>query len=239
MAAGSLAMPAIGDPMRKPATTSSESRPALKVPWWKKNFTHRPQHWVIRTLKELEAELGLWRTQYPGGRLPSTWLLRHRPRFRALIAADAAPALRYYLGSCPDEIKPLVIWLLGRSACPFRLHGLPEFALHDSPAIRRHAARALRRLEAWSQLAEAAHRFPHDKPLQWYAHASIIKRPHEERLRNFAKYVDASNAAAAVGPSRMPLWFADLDWLRRPPKSVEYLRRILKRIHRLVHRGRV
>jgi hypothetical protein len=225
--------------MPRPATPNTESRPAFNVPWWKKNFTYRPQHWVVRTLKELGAELRRWQTQHPRGRLPSTWLLPHRPRFRALIAADAAPALRYYLRSCPDEIKPLAIWLLGRSASPFQLYSLPEFALHDSPAVRRHAARALRRLEAWSQLAEAARRFPQDKRLQWYAHASIVKRPYDERLRNFAQYVDSSNAAAAVGPSRMPLWFADLDWLLRPPKSVEYIRRILRRIHRWVHGRRV
>jgi hypothetical protein len=225
--------------MAKPTAAKSGNPPAAEVRWWKKDITYRRQHWVIRALKELDAEVQLWRMQHPTGRLPHTWLLPRRRLFRAMNHVSAAPALRYYLLSCSRELKPLVVWLLGRSTHPAQLFGLPVFAQDDSPMVRRHAARALRRLEGWPSLAEAARRFPDDERLQWYAHASIIKRPYEERLRNFAKYVDSSKAEEAAGPSRMPLWFADLDWLRRPPKSVEYIRRVLRRIRRLVHGRRV
>jgi hypothetical protein len=225
--------------MAKPTAAESSNPPASEARWWKKDISYRRQHWVIRALKKLDAEVQLWRMQHPGGRMPHTWLLPRRTWLRAIYQADAAPALRYYLLSCSRELKPLVVWLLGRSTQPSHLYGLPAFAQDELPIVRRHAARALRRLEGWSSLAEAARRFPDDQRLQWYAHASIIKRPYEERLRNFAKFVDSSQAAAAEGPSRMPLWFADLDWLRRPPKSVEYIRRMLRRIQRLVHGRRV
>jgi hypothetical protein len=225
--------------MAKPTAAESNNPPAAEVRWWKKDISYRRQHWVIPALKELDAELKMWRMQHPARKLPHTWLLPRRPLFRSMNRASAAPALRYYLLSCSRELKPVVVWLLGRSTQPSQLYGLSAFAQDESPIVRRHAARALRRLEAWSSLTEAARRFPDDRRLQWYAHASIIKRPYEERLRNFAQFVDSSKAAEAAGPSRMPLWFADLDWLRRPPKSVEYIRRMLRRIHRLVHGRRV
>jgi hypothetical protein len=95
----------------------------------------------------------------------------------------------------------------------------------------------MRRLEGWSQLAEVARSFPEDARLQWYANASIVKRPYADRLRSFTRFLDASNAPAAAGPSRMPLWFRELRWFRSPPKSGEYIRHILMRIHRLVRGG--
>jgi hypothetical protein len=227
-------------PHAQPAADSptSPQAPAPRTPSvWKKLFKRRRQHGVIRFLNELHERL--LASQHPAVNLQRTWLVPFRPQFRHAIQNEAAPALRYYLASCPPEMTPLAVWLLGRCADSCRLYDLPDFARDASPVVRRHAARALRRLEAWSQLEDVARLFPNDRRLQWYAYATIIKRPHSERLRSFTQFVDASNAAAAAGPSRMPLWFGDLDWIRRPPKSGAYIRRLLMHIHRLVHGGRV
>jgi len=225
-------MPEAPDSAVGPATP-----PMRSVSLWKKILGHRQQGWVVRFLRKLDAERRDRFCHESVAAASATWLLSYRAQFRSIIQADSAHAIRYYLAKCPPAMIPLGVWLLGRCAERCRLFGLPEFGRHESPAVRRHAARALRRLEAWSQLDELARRFPDDPRIQWYAHASVIKRPYRQRLRNFTQLVDASNAAAAAGPSRMPLWFRDLDWLRRPPKSAAYIRRILMHIHRLVHGG--
>jgi hypothetical protein len=214
-----------------PAPTPPAAPAKLSV--WRKLLTHRRQHWVIRELNDLDRVRRDCCEQ--AGHSPSPyWLLPYRATFRKLIRHDAAPALRYYLADCPTEMTPLAVWLLGRTADRFRLYGLEEFAYSRSPLARRHAARALRRLEAWPHLESIARRYPNDRRLQWYARASIIKRPHAERLRNFAGHVDATHAAAAKGPSRMPLWFKNVDWIRRPPKTAAYIRHLLQHLHGLI-----
>ena len=95
--------------------------------------------------------------------------------------------------------------------------------------------RILRRIEAWEKLRTLAERNPDDAKIRWYAYAPFAKRNFSERLHNFTDHVDPSHAAEAAGPSRMPLWFADLDWIRRPPKPFAYIRELLERIHRWVH----
>ncbi len=131
----------------------------------------------------------------------------------------------------------MAIWLLGRCASRTQQYDLFEFAVNGPEAARRHAARALRRVEAWSKLRALAAASPFDGKIAWYAQAPVTKRAFRERLKNFAAYVDASHAGEAAGPSRMALWFADVDWIRRPLKPVEYIRKVLQRIHRWVHGG--
>jgi len=220
-------------------TEPAAAHQARSVSLWRRIFTHRGQYWIRGFLKQLQADRAERCKGDGAATLPQGWLLPYRPTFRSIIRADSAAAIRYYLADCPAEMTPLGVWLLGRCAERCRLYGLPEFGRHPSPVVRRHAARALRRLEAWSQLDELARQFPDDPRIQWYAHAPVIKRPHKQRLKSFLQSVDASHAAAAAGPSRMPLWFRKLDWVRRPPKSAAYIRRILRHIHRLIHGGQV
>ncbi len=172
----------------------------------------------------------------PPAERPTGWLLPWRSQFRRL--ADVEPAaIRLYLLDCPDRMTPIAVWMLGRCATRLQHFDLFEFSIDASRATRTHAARALRRVEAWEKVARLSEASPGDRRIAWYAHAPTTKRVFAARLQNFAEHVDQSRAAEASGPSRMSLWFADLDWVRHPPKSVALIREILQRIHRLV-RGR-
>jgi hypothetical protein len=204
--------------------------------WWqRKRFARaRGPKWLAKLLRDIERDHDA-RCSDPNGPPPSAgWLLHYRPQFRRL--PDGFPyAILAYVKQCPESMKPIAIWLLGRCAIRTEHLGLFECALHASPVGRRHAARALRRIEAWEKLRTLARLHPYERQVVWYATAPVTKRDFPERLRNFAAQIDATHADDAAGPSRMPLWFADLDWIRRPSKSVEYIRRMLVRIHRWVH----
>jgi hypothetical protein len=209
-------------------------QPAERIKSRRKMFVHRRQSWVVRFLKQLEINHLERLTAQPGGLSPG-WLLSYRTTFRTIAGRESGPAVRMYLLDCPVVMTPLGVWLLGQCADRCRLYGLEEFGRHSSASVRRHAARALRRQEAWSQLRVLAENDPQDARLQWFAYAPITKRSYNERLRNFTTHLDASHAEAAAGPSRMLLWFRDFNWQGVPPKSAEYIRWILARIHRLIH----
>lgn len=227
-----MSPPASVDGIRSARSMQAVAREASP---WRKLFTHRRQHWITLVLEELEGRHFELLASRPAAAKRATWLLSYRDLFRQLADGKYAPAFHAYLAKCPVEMTPLGVWLLSRCGDRCNLRGLGDFANHSSEAVRRHVARALRRLEAWPELAAMAKVYPGNDRIQWYANASIIKRSHEERLRSLAQIMDHSNAPAAAGPSHMPLWFRDLDWLRRPPKSIEYIRTLLARIHRLVH----
>lgn len=204
---------------------------------WRRRKKRHPLYgprWLTTLLREIEREQAA-RLSDPNSPTPSaTWLLRYRPQFRRFD--NAFPAAMYWrLRQCPDSMKPIAIWLLGRRALRIDHLGLFEYALNASPAGRRHAARALRRVEAWEKLRTLAKLSPDDPKIRWYAYTPVAKRNFDERLRNFAEHVDHSHAAEGALPSRMPLWFANFDWVRHPPKPAEFIRRLLQRIHRLVH----
>jgi hypothetical protein len=98
-------------------------------------------------------------------------------------------------------------------------------------------AKALRRAEAWALLDDMAEAYPLDPKIQWFATASIAHRPFHERLQNFARNVDESHAGEVFTPSRMPFWALDRSWERTPPKSREFIRRMLWRIRHWVRWG--
>jgi hypothetical protein len=163
------------------------------------------------------------------------WLLRHRPRLRRVAQRKPAAAIRLYLLTCPAWIRPIAVALLGHCVERTNTCNRLEYAKAESSQARRRAARALWRAEAWSKLHSLIAATPGDDRVAFYGRADEIKRPFRDRLHAFAEHVDHAHEAEAAGPSRMALWFADLDWIRRPPKSVEIIRRILRHIHGLVH----
>jgi hypothetical protein len=208
--------------------------PPKQVKRWRRRRIY--DSWVSELLHSLQREQAECAADVTRAARKQSWLLPYRPQFRRVKASHSA-VIRLYLLNCPDVMRPIAIWLLGRCATVNQHFDLFEFALDASPPARRHAARALRRVEAWERVARLADASPGDPKIAWYASTPTTKRDFRERLRSFAEHVDSSRAAEAAGPSRMALWFADIDWFRRPPKPVEYIRQILERIHRWVHGG--
>jgi hypothetical protein len=216
-------------PMSDRIKPSSASKHARR--WWRRKSFARGPKWLVALLHELEREQSARLSN--SVQRSSTWLLRYRPQFRRLDEALPTP-IHAYLRKCPETMAPVAIWLLGRCAIRTEHFALFDLAINAPPAARRHAARALRRVEAWEKLRKLAKRDPRDAKIAWYAYTPVTKRNFRERLHNFTDHVDASHADQAAGPSRMPLWFADLDWIRRPSKPLAYIREILERIHRWV-----
>jgi hypothetical protein len=172
------------------------------------------------------------------------WLLPFRRELRRLLAGfdsryDKAEidVVRCYLLTCPQTMIAICVWLLGEFADRRHLYELKTFRQDPSPPIRRHVAKALRRLEAWSYLREMAAANRDDARIQWFAIAPPTHAPFATRLENYKRCVDDSRAGDVATPSRMPFWAGVRYWERTPPKSVAYIRRMLRRIQFWVHSG--
>jgi hypothetical protein len=173
-----------------------------------------------------------------------TWLLPFRRELRRLLAGfdsryDKAEidVVRCYLLTCPRAMIAICVWLIGEFSDRRHLHELKTFRHDPSPQIRRHVAKAFRRLEAWSYLRDMAAADRGDARIQWFATAPTTHAPFAERLRNYKRCVDDSHAGEVATPSRMPFWAEVKYWERTPPKSVAYIRRMLRRIRFWVRSG--
>jgi hypothetical protein len=195
-------------------------------------------YWTARRF--LDA-LSQYRASLPGARsgepLSPTWLLPFRNDFRQLIADKTAAAIQWHLFTGDPELRTFFLWLMSRQADRFHLLGLDDYADDPSPQVRRHIAKSLRRLEAWAQLRELALENPDDAKIQWFATVPTTRRPFAERLKDFTSIVDDSHAGEVFTPSRMPFWSLERVWERTPPKSIELMRRMLRRIRHWVRWG--
>lgn len=215
-------------------TSARYAPPRMRIRRWRYLAFHTPQRWVLDFLQEIE-EHRRSRRENAVSDFPPGWLLPLRPQIPRVRRSEPVGAIRHYLLDCPDDMTLFASWLLGRCASQTKHFNLMDFAIDGSLPVKRHAARALRRVQAWTQLAALAASAPRDQRLAWYAYTTPTKHPFPKRLANFTEHVDQSHAAEAVGPSRMALRFADIEWIRHPPKSIELIRRILQRIHTWVH----
>ncbi|MCI0333445.1 MAG: hypothetical protein L0228_09500 [Planctomycetes bacterium] len=195
-------------------------------------------------LKSIEAARRRAATEQQGSDPRHAWLLPYRfdlhnvyGGFHPRCNEGEVDAICCYMAYCPPEMIPLCVWLLGKCADRFRHYGLQQFRHHPSPQIRKHVAKALRRVEAWSLLDEMARAYPDDAKIQWFAKAPVTQRPFPERLSNYVRSVDDSHAGEVTTPSRMPFWSLEESWDYTPPKSVELIRRILRRIRHWVRWG--
>jgi hypothetical protein len=195
-------------------------------------------------LKRIEAVRNQVVIQAAQGTGDVGWLLRFRSDFRRLPAKEdfmgrqgGAEAIRFYMASCPVAMLPVCIWLLGRCGNRYHSYPLSEICRDQPTQTRKHLAKALRRLEEWWLLEELAKLYPYDKRLQRLAMSAISRRPFRERLTQYARSVDDSHAGEVKTPSQMPFWASEQSWERTPPKSLELIRRILRRIQHWVHWG--
>lgn len=169
--------------------------------------------------------------------LPTTWLLPFRKDFRRVIQRGDLYAIRLYFVACPREMEPICVWLFGKCTNRYQLYELTH-RIHDPSAqMRRHIARALRRLEAWELLREMAQASPADATIQWIANKASGRRAFVERLKDFTLNVDNSHANEVATPSRMPFWALERNWEQTPPKSLDLIRRVLRRIRHWVRWG--
>ncbi len=203
---------------------------------WFRNGGHIHPSSAVRFLREL----GEYRSRLDSfyeGEVPPTWLLRFRKDFRLLGEQRGGLVFQRFISLGDPALRHVYIWLLSKSASRFFFLGLDEYCDDPNPIVRKHVAKALRRLEAWPLLTRMAEAHPEDERLRWFATAPTTKRPFSERLQNFRTAVDASHAAEVVTPSQMPFWASESFWSYTPPKSVDVIRRMLRRIRHWVRWG--
>jgi hypothetical protein len=211
---------------------------------WRRRRRYFENSRPLQLLKRIEAERAHVADRTMAEDANLYWLLHYREEIRkrfsgnnAIVGPSEADVIHYYMAHCPPAMIPICIWLISRCANRFRLYGIAEFARDPSPKIRKHVAKALRRLEAWTLLGEMATLYPEDANICWYAQAHTTPRSFPERLANFSRNVDDSHAGEVFTPSRMPFWALERSWERTPPKSVLFIRRMLRRIRRWVRAG--
>jgi hypothetical protein len=199
---------------------------------------------LFKLLKQIEAERE-HRLQKPVGESQNYfWLLPFRARLRRIIAAckthgqqGEAAAIRYYLAYCPPGMIPICVWLIGKCCDRFHSYPISEICRHQSAQYRKHIAKALKRLEEWWMLEDFARLYPDDATVQRIAAPTTTHRPFRQRLLQYSRLVDDSHAGEVATPSHMPYWARDDQWERTPPKSVLFIRRMLRRIQHLVRWG--
>ncbi len=213
----------------------------------KPRYASRPLEWFTsggrasRSAAERflgELSLRLYKVNFPDHvhTAASPQLLPYREDFRQLIAhQETIPVLQRYLRDGEPLIRSLAFWLLSKHANRILLLGLENRCCDPSPQARKHLAKALRRLEAWPLLETMVAEHPEDAKVAWFARLTPIQKDYRDRLANYTSGIDQTHSTAAVGPSRMPLWFRDEYWGGVPPKSIEFMRELLRRIQTLVH----
>lgn len=171
------------------------------------------------------------------GQVPIGWLLPFRSELQLLLQDQTVHrrlVLELMLDESESHVRPLLIWLLGRTGTRFCLGGIQAFVDSDDPATRKQVARSMRRLEASTHLQRMIELWPHDEWVQRFAR-EVRQSPYEERLQRFVtNNVDDARAADGAGPSRMPFWAFERSWYFSPPKSPAVIRRLLQQIQRWV-----
>ena len=165
---------------------------------------------------------------------PKNRLLYYRSDFRRLLADQPVEVFREYLFDVDPLTRSVAVWLLSHCATRCALFGIDRRCDDRSPVVRKHVAKALYRLEARQLLRDMAEAFPRDRAVQWYAVAKPNDVDFRDRLQRFAQHADHSQMAAATRAEPMALWSRFENWLRSPPKSRGYMRRVLKRVRRAV-----
>lgn len=237
------ANPMLGDRWRriKLASYSPTAAQRRRWRWWRRRHYSAD---IYKLLKRIESAPERTSANADRGDVPITWLLPYRADLRRVYAGyhpryneAEVDIIRCYMANCPADMIPLCIWLLGKCADRFRLYGIAGRCDDPSPKVRKQVAKALRRTEAWSVLEKMARAYPNDEKVQWFAKAELRHRPFPERLSSFVRSVDDSHAGEVTTPSRMPFWARENSWDYTPPKSVELIRRMLRRIRHWVRWG--
>ena len=227
---------ALPEPRNYTPTTAVEKR------WhWSRDIRKSPAY---KLLQRIESASNRFQGKAEGDHGNHSWLLPFRNELRELLMGfdarcnnDDVDAVRCYLLTCPRAMIAICVWLVGEYSDRKHLYELKTFRHDPSPQIRRHVAKALRQLEAWSFLREMAVANRDDARIQWFAGAPTPHAPFAKRLENFKRCVDDSHAGEVATPSRMSFWTNVSSWERTPPKSVAYIRRMLRRIRFWVRAG--
>lgn len=124
----------------------------------------------------------------------------------------------------------LALWLLGRCRAVEATALIQSFTHHTNFRARREAARALRRIGAWSELRELQSRESNHR-------VSCFCRPRSQRplAERLARLAGDSAPQTPLRESPQPLFVARPFERRTLGRPVELLRRLLWRVHDLVH----
>lgn len=179
----------------------------------------------LRTLMRI-----VQRAEYEAPRDPR-WLIRYREQLRFVLGRlSAVPLAAVIERTRSADMRRLAIWLLGRHQGTRGTKAIAAAACDDQVVLRREVARALKRKHAWAQL-RTLHECDPDERVRSLANQTSPE-PHPGRLESFLGDVIRHETSGAEKPLRV---LVDLDSKPgRPPKSADFIRRVLLSIQYLV-----
>lgn len=192
-------------------------------------FLNYSDHAAIRFIRQLARARAVSRRL--GGTAPP--LVRFRDDFRQIVRSRPIIGLMGCLFVQDLEVRRLAIWLLGRCGRCRNVGLIAKFRTHPDRSVRKEVARALRHMNAFRELTEfvASENDPRIRRL-------ATLPPRDSYQRRMGRYLEQDVERVAVGPipshSRMPLRFFVSIGSGKPAKTVEFIRRILEDIRRLV-----
>lgn len=159
-------------------------------------------------------------------------LMTFRAEFRRIAGRPRVAGLIPCLNGPHPELVRLTIWLMGRKHAKYAIPLIAPYSQSINVRVRRETARALRRLEAWSELRTMAE-FDSDERVCCLATPAPAK-PFDQRMARFAgdtreEQPAARRSRAMTFIERVPMGPGKI------PKTPEFIRALLERIHRLVH----
>jgi hypothetical protein len=121
---------------------------------------------------------------------------------------------------------------MGRKHAKYAIPLIAPYSQSINVRVRRETARALHRLEAWSELRAMAEVDTDERVCRLATPAPA--KPFEQRMVRFAG--EARDEPPAAQRSRAMTYFARVpEGPGKIPKTPEFNRILLERIHRLVH----
>jgi hypothetical protein len=181
-------------------------------------------HFLVRVVEDRRQSLA-------AGATPVR-LITFRQQFRRIAKRERMAGMITCLDQPEAEVVRIAIWLLSRKHAKPAIPWIAPFCQSGNVHVRRETARALRRLEAWAELRVMAMNDPDERVCRLAT--SEPPHPFEQRFKRFA--ADVRITPPPETPRRaMSLFVRIPNGPGKLPKTPEFIRAILERIHRLVH----
>ena len=156
-------------------------------------------------------------------------------KIRNLKSTDCKLGLCCLITNTPNsDLRIIAIWLRGLCGGYVGSQIIAKFAQQGDEITRRVSTKAMQRMAVWSELDLIAQNDSSDRVRRLAA--SRPARRFTDRLSRFTENVEA----IPYSPKQKDLFWSSLIDLKGPirTKSVEFIRQVLLRIHKLVENGK-
>ncbi len=162
-------------------------------------------------------------------------LIPELEKIRSLKSSSCKLGLCCLIANTPNyDLRIIAIWLRGLCGGYVGSQIIAKFAQQGDEITRRVSTKAMQRMAVWSELDLIAQNDSSDRVRRLAA--SRPARRFTDRLSRFTENIEA----IPYSPKQKDLFWSSLIDLDGPirTKSVEFIRQVLRRIHKLVENGK-